>query len=144
MSQIVKKNELFMKINSGQTLNMATIWFHSDHDDTCVTCSNIVQAYYISAALCTNPPSFVEFINLFGNKSYHILENHPIQISIYNGKHNPPLSPSVPEDRLKRIQLSELLVREEYIKRKNYISDINCIKTDMKRYVTQSMRELGV
>jgi hypothetical protein len=122
---------------------MATIWFHTEQDDTCVTCSNIVQAYYISSALCTNPPSFVAFINLLGNKSYHILENHPIQIAIYNGKHDPPVYSGF-TCGVKRIELSELIVNEAYIKRKNYINDINRIKTDMKRYVTQSMRELGI
>jgi hypothetical protein len=122
---------------------MATIWFHTNQDDTCVTCSNIIQAYYISSALCTNPPSFVSFINLFGNKSYHILENHPIQISIYNGKHDPLLNTGFPLG-IKRIHFSELLVNSNYIKRKKYINNIKRIETEMKRYVSQSMRELGI
>lgn len=122
---------------------MATIWFHTSQDDTCVTCSNIIQAYYISSALCTNPPSFASFINLFGSKSYHTLENHPIQISIYNGKHEPPVNTGFPFG-VKRIHLSELLVNNDYIKRKNYINNIKKLKLEMKQYVTQSMRELGI
>jgi hypothetical protein len=122
---------------------MATIWFHSNQDDTCVTCSNLTQAYYISSALCTHPPSFVSIINLFGNKSYHTIENHPIQISIYNGKHDPPLYTGFPYGT-KRIHLSELLVNAEYIKRKKYINEIKNLEKEMKRYVNYSMKELGL
>lgn len=120
---------------------MATIWFHSEQDDTCVTCSNIIEAYYISSVLCMNPPSLLTIMNQFDKKSYHVLEKTPVNVSIYNGIHDPPVYSGFPFG-INRINVSELLANTLYIKRKNDVSEINMIKKNMKRFVTLSMRDL--
>jgi hypothetical protein len=80
-------------------------------------------------------------MNQFDKKSYHVLEKTPVNVSIYNGIHDPPLHSGFPFG-INRLNLAELLTNTLYIKRKNDVSEINTIKKNMKRFVTLSMRDL--
>ena len=101
----------------------------------------MIEAYYISSVLCMNPPSLLTIMNQFDKKSYHVLEKTPVNVSIYNGIHDPPVYSGFPFG-INRINVSELLANTLYIKRKNDVSEINMIKKNMKRFVTLSMRDL--
>ncbi len=120
---------------------MATIWIRTPTDDTCVSCTNIIEAYFIGVTLCVNPPSLSSVMNQFSKKSYYMLENQPVQISIYNGTYNPPIYAGF-QFGTNKINVSELLVHPLYIKRVNDVRDMKKIKEDMKHFVTQSMHNL--